>query len=145
MRLSATYTRLLDQQAEHTDNLERQSWFRSGQNQLSEAVIGQASLAPLGQSILQFLARYLGAAAGALYVRLDDGSLERVADYALDDEGRRRRQRLAPGEGLAGQAVLDGRVMALEQLPADYLKVNSALGERQASAALIVPIENDGG
>ncbi|MCD4866633.1 response regulator [Pseudomonas sp. PLB05] len=144
MRLSATYTRLLDQQAEHTDNLERQSWFRSGQNQLSEAVIGQASLAPLGQSILQFLARYLGAAAGALYVRLDDGSLERVADYALDDEGRRRRQRLTPGEGLAGQAVLDGRPMALDQLPVDYLKVNSALGERQASAALIVPIENDG-
>jgi CheY-like chemotaxis protein/CHASE3 domain sensor protein len=144
MRLSATYTGLLDQQAEHTENLERQSWFRSGQNQLSEAVIGQAALAPLGQSILQFLARYLGAAAGALYVRLDDGSLERVADYALDDEGRRRRQRLAPGEGLAGQAVLEGRAVALEQLPADYLKVNSALGERQASAALIVPIENDG-
>ncbi|MGM3422800.1 response regulator [Pseudomonas benzopyrenica] len=144
MRLSATYTRLLDQQAEHTDNLERQSWFRSGQNQLSEAVIGQATLAPLGQSILQFLARYLGAAVGALYVRLDDGSLERVADYALDDEGRRRRQRLALGEGLAGQAVLEGRVVALDQLPADYLKVNSALGERQAGAALIVPIENDG-
>ena len=144
MRLSATYTRLLDQQAEHTENLERQSWFRSGQNQLSEAVIGQAALAPLGQSILQFLARYLGAAAGALYVRLDDGSLERVADYALDDEGRRRRQRLAPGEGLAGQAVLEGRSLALDQLPADYLKVNSALGEREASAALIVPIENDG-
>lgn len=144
MRLSATYTGLLDQQAEHTENLERQSWFRSGQNQLSEAVIGQAALAPLGQSILQFLARYLGAAAGALYVRLDDGTLERVADYALDDEGRRRRQRLAPGEGLAGQAVLEGRAVALDQLPADYLKVNSALGERQASAALIVPIENDG-
>ncbi|QDD90854.1 response regulator [Pseudomonas oryzihabitans] len=144
MRLSATYTRLLDQQADHTESLERQSWFRSGQNQLSEAVIGQAALAPLGQSILQFLARYLGAAAGALYVRLDDGSLERVADYALDDEGRRRRQRLAPGEGLAGQVVLEGRSLALDQLPADYLKVNSALGEREASAALIVPIENDG-
>jgi len=144
MRLSATYTRLLDQQAEHTDNLERQSWFRSGQNQLSEAVIGQTTLAPLGQSILQFLARYLGAVAGALYIRLDDGTLERVADYALDDEGRRRRQRLAPGEGLAGQAVLEGRLVALDPLPVDYLKVNSALGERQASAALIVPIENDG-
>ena len=142
--LSATYNRLLDQQAEHTENLERQSWFRSGQNQLSEAVIGQTALGALGQSILQFLARYLGAAAGALYVRLDDGSLERVADYALDDEGRRRRQRLAPGEGLAGQAVLEGRTVALDQLPADYLKVNSALGEREASAALIVPIENDG-
>ena len=144
MRLSATYTRLLNQQADHTESLERQSWFRSGQNQLSEAVIGQAALAPLGQSILQFLARYLGAAAGALYVRLDNGSLERVADYALDDEGRRRRQRLAPGEGLAGQVVLEGRSLALDQLPADYLKVNSALGEREASAALIVPIENDG-
>ncbi len=142
--LSATYNRLLDQQAEHTENLERQSWFRSGQNQLSEAVIGQTALGALGQSILQFLARYLGAAAGALYVRLDDGSLERVADYALDDEGRRRRQRLAPGEGLAGQAVLEGRSVALDQLPADYLKVNSALGDRNASAALIVPIENDG-
>ncbi|GGM20414.1 two-component system sensor histidine kinase/response regulator [Pseudomonas asuensis] len=144
-RLSTTYTTALDQQLDHTEQMQRQAWYRAGQMQLSEQVIGQQTLPLLGQSILQFLARYLGASAGAIYIVQDDSRrLERVAEYALSEENLSTRRTLALGESLVGQAALESRIIELKDLPRDYLKVSSAVGETTAAAALIVPIESDG-
>lgn len=144
-RLSNTYTTALDQQLDHTEQMQRQAWYRAGQMQLSEQVIGQQTLPLLGQSILQFLARYLGASAGAIYIVQDDNrKLERVAEYALSEENLSTRRTLALGESLVGQAALESRIVELKDLPRDYLKVSSAVGETTAAAALIVPIESDG-
>ncbi|TWI56793.1 signal transduction histidine kinase [Pseudomonas duriflava] len=144
-RLSDTYTEILDQQMEHAEQLQKQAWYRAGQMQLSEQVIGQLTLPLLGQSILQFLARYLGASVGALYI-VQDGirRLERVADYALSEKNLAERRELAFGENLVGQAAQEARLIELRDLPAEYLKVASGVGDATAASALIVPIESDG-
>jgi CheY-like chemotaxis protein/CHASE3 domain sensor protein len=144
-RLSTTYTKALDQQLDYTEQMQRQAWYRAGQMQLSEQVIGQQTLPLLGQSILQFLARYLGASAGAIYIVQDDNrQLERVSEYALSEENLSTRRTLALGESLVGQAALESRIIELKDLPRDYLKISSAVGEATAASALIVPIESDG-
>ncbi|MCW3147398.1 response regulator [Stutzerimonas stutzeri] len=143
LSLSNTYSESLERQQAHAQALEKQAWYRAGQSQLSEAIIGEMALPALGQSILQFLARYLDVAVGALYV-VQDGKLQRVAEFAYDPQQLNDKRTLEFGAGLVGQAALERRLMALEQLPADYLKVSSALGTTSPRAVLIVPVEDSG-
>ena len=141
--LSDSYAESLEQQRGHAAALEQQAWYRTGQTQLSEAVIGEQTLPALGQSILSFLSRYLGAVVGALYV-VQDGKLQRVAEFAWDRDRLDVGRSLEFGEGLVGQVARERRPLTLEPLPPGYLKVSSALGNSDAGAALIVPIEDSG-
>ncbi|WP_120994696.1 response regulator [Stutzerimonas urumqiensis] len=143
MMLSRTYRDALEKQEAHARDLEAQAWYRVGQQQLSEAIIGELSLPVLGQSVLGFLSRYLGIVAGALYV-MRDGQLKRAAEFGYDNEQREQNQTLALGEGLIGQTALERRQMVLDNLPQGYLKVSSALGESPSRSVMIVPIEDSG-
>ena len=141
--LSTSYSESLQRQQTHAEALEQQAWYRTGQTQLSDSIIGELALPALGQGVLNFLSRYIDAAVGALYV-VQDGKLQRVAEYAYDPDHLQSARTLNVGTGLVGQAALERRVMALEDLPADYLKVTSALGETAPRSVLIVPVEDSG-
>ncbi len=141
--LSTSYSESLQRQQAHAEALEKQAWYRTGQTQLSESIIGELALPALGQGVLNFLSRYIDAAVGALYV-VQDGKLQRVAEYAYDPDHLQTARTLNVGTGLVGQAALERRVMALEDLPADYLKVTSALGDTAPRSVLIVPVEDSG-
>ncbi|HWT72659.1 MAG TPA: CHASE3 domain-containing protein, partial [Oxalicibacterium sp.] len=144
VRLSSTYSTALQQYAEHAEALQAQAWLRSGQSQLTERGIGQLTLPMLGTSLLEFLSSYLGAQVGALYVREDDGTLRRVAAYGFNHEDEPFGRAFRDREGLVGQAAAERRLMHLNEIPADYLKVNSGLGSTVAAQALVVPIDNEG-
>ncbi|WP_444815725.1 response regulator [Stutzerimonas frequens] len=141
--LSESYSASLQRQQAHAEALEQQAWYRTGQTQLSDSIIGELALPALGQGVLNFLSRYIDAAVGALYV-VQDGKLQRVAEYAYDPEHLQSARSLEVGTGLVGQAALERRMMALEDLPAGYLKVTSALGDTTPRAVLIVPVEDSG-
>jgi CheY-like chemotaxis protein len=144
-RLSDSYGEAEHKQAATALLLEQQLWLRTGQRQLAEHTLGQHALASLGRSVLEFLARYLGVAVAALYVRQENGELQRVAAYGQTHDGDG-----APtagsggGEGLVDQAALENRVIQLDDLPASYLKVSSGLGQGSARHVLVVPVHNDG-
>ena len=141
--LSQTYTEALDQQKAHAAALEKQAWYRNGQTQLSEAIIGEQTLPTLGQSVLSFLSRYLDAAVGALY-SVQEGKLQRVAEFAWDKEQLASGVSLELGEGMVGQVALERRPLALDSLPKGYLKVSSALGSTDAQSVIIFPVEDKG-
>ncbi|TBU92622.1 response regulator [Stutzerimonas kirkiae] len=143
LALSEGYQGSLEQLSSHAGMLEREGWLRSGQNQLSEAVIGEQSMQVLGQSILGFLARYLDAGIATLYV-LQDGKLQRVAEFAHDATQLASSPSLALGEGLAGQAALERRLRVLNDLPAGYLRISSALGGGSPTSVMILPVESGG-
>jgi len=141
--LSTSYSASLSRQQAHAEALEKQAWYRTGQTQLSDAIIGELTLPALGQGVLGFLARYLDVAVGALFV-MQDGKLQRVAEYAYDCDHLQGARTLEVGSGLVGQVALERRLMALENLPADYLKVSSALGDTTPRSVLLVPVEDSG-
>ena len=141
--LSESYSQSLQRQQAHAEALEQQAWYRTGQTQLSDSIIGELALPALGQGVLNFLSRYIDAAVGALYV-VQDGKLQRVAEYAYDPDHLQSARTLDIGNGLVGQAALERRVMTLEDLPADYLKVTSGLGNTVPRSVLIVPVEDSG-
>src|SRR5471032_110268 len=142
--LSRTYNEALLKQHEHNDQLQEQAWLRAGQTALAEQGVGQLALPLLAATVLEFMARYLGAAVGALYVRESDGSLRRAAAYGFSDEWQRREQTLAPAEGLVGQAALENRLIRLDDVPGDYIKVNSGLGAGTPHSVALLPVDSDG-
>lgn len=139
LALSASYDANLHAQQRATEHLEHQAWLRNGQTQLAEQVLGQLTLSMLGDNILRFFAGYLGSVVGAMYVRDEHGHLVRVACYGLDAEEQAREQVLGDHEGLLAQAVREGRLLRLDNLPEGYFHLSSGLGRGLPLSAVLVP------
>ncbi|MCB5190798.1 response regulator [Methylobacillus arboreus] len=142
--LSDNYEDVLQEQQQHAETLQQQAWLRTGQSSLAELGIGQLALPQLGRTALDFLARYIGIHLGALYILEDDGSLRRVATYGFSPEHQQRPSVLHAHDSLVGQAMTEGRLITLDNLPNDYIKVNSTLGDALPRQLVIAPIRNDG-
>ena len=142
MALSDNYSDNLRAQQRSAERLEHMAWLRNGQTQLSEQVLGQLTLAMLGDNILRFFASYLGSVVGALYVRDEHGHLVRVATYGLSAEQAREQVR-GDHDGLLGQAVRQRRLLQLDGLPEHYYRLSSGLGDGLPRSALLMPTVDD--
>ncbi|WP_433740943.1 response regulator [Pseudomonas putida] len=143
INLSQQYGANLGRQQASADRLERQAWLRNGQTGLAEQMLGQLSLNLLGRNILQFCARYLGSAVAAIYVREEHGGLKRVAAYGMSRDQEEREQQIYSDEGIVGQVAQQARLIRLDDVPGDYFKVSSGLGEGLPRSVLVVPTSDD--
>jgi CheY-like chemotaxis protein/CHASE3 domain sensor protein len=144
MRLSNSYDVVLQEQARHAERLAQQAWLRSAQTELVGELVGELSANDLGRKVLAFFSRHLECAVGALYVRERHGTLRRAASYGFSMEAEASPQVFSPTQSLIGQAAAEKRRMLVEPIHADYLKVNSGLGDMAPSAVLLVPVSSDG-
>ncbi len=143
LTLSQNYSVNLAAQQASAHRLEQQAWLRNGQTELAEQVLGQLSLSMLGRNILQFCAQYLGTAVAAIYVREDHGGLKRIATYGFSREQEEREQQIYSEEGIVGQVAQQARLIRLDQVPGDYFKVSSGLGDGLPCSVLVVPTSDD--
>ncbi|MDB5974786.1 MAG: histidine kinase [Nevskia sp.] len=121
---------------------EAQVWLRSGQMGLSLRVQGEQRLDLLGENVLGFLADYLNAQVGAVYINEGGGRFRRFAGYALaPDAGN---EVLRPGDGLLGQAAKENRALHIREVPAEYLPIASGVGRGQPRELLVAPASVDG-
>lgn len=141
--LSDSYSANLESQQKIARRLEQQAWLRNGQTELAEQVLGQLSLNMLGRNILQFFAQYMGSAVAALYVREEHGGLKRVATYGFSREQEQQEQSIYSDEGIVGQAAQLDRLIRLDDVPVDYFKVCSGLGEGATRSVLVMPTSDD--
>ncbi|WP_242167623.1 MULTISPECIES: response regulator [unclassified Pseudomonas] len=141
--LSDSYSATLASQQKIARRLEQQAWLRNGQTELAEQVLGQLTLNMLGRNILQFFAQYMGSVVAALYVREEHGGLKRVATYGFSREQEQQEQSIYSDEGIVGQAAQLDRLIRLDDVPVDYFKVSSGLGEGSPRSVLVMPTSDD--
>jgi signal transduction histidine kinase/DNA-binding response OmpR family regulator/CHASE3 domain sensor protein len=144
VKLSNNYGEILAHEAEHNALLRHQDWLRSGQTELAARSANLHELEPLADAVLDYVTRYLGGAVAAMYVRSDDGVLRRIGAYGFAHLDDQHAQLLQPDESLAAQAANQNRILTLRDLPSDYIKVGSGLGEAAPRELLIAPISNHG-
>jgi CheY-like chemotaxis protein/signal transduction histidine kinase/CHASE3 domain sensor protein len=114
-----------------------QAWLRTGQMGLSTTIQGEQRLEVLGDRILAYLATYLDAKVGAVYLSDGQQRFRRFAGYALPNPSADHE--VEAGQGLIGQAAKEKRVVHATQVPAEYLPVSSGLGRRAPAEVLVVP------
>ena len=103
-------------------------------------------LQALSDTIVSNLVRYMGANQGALYILNDDDPqdifLEMTACYAYDRKKFADR-RIALGEGMTGQVVLEKQTLYRTDIPSDFVKITSGLGAALPRNLIIVPLVLD--
>jgi CheY-like chemotaxis protein len=144
VKLSTQYNETLEHEAEHNALLRQQDWLRTGQAELSAKTTGINDLEPLASVVLDYVARYLNGVVAAMYVRSEDGVLTRIGAYGFAHADTDQARKIRPNESLASQAANQNRVLTLRELPPDYIKVGSALGETAPRELLIAPVSNFG-
>ena len=136
-------TRSLREARERT---EKDTWFKSGQNGLNEQIRGDREMQNLAGNIVSYLANYLGAQIGSLYVADEESDdLRLFGAYACDNGIDLKLNPVCRiGEGLAGQAAKERTVLSLRNIPEDYIRVNSTLGDSLPRHIVVSPISLNG-
>jgi len=126
------------------DRQERINWANRGAAALGDILKNESDqINVLADKILKLLVTYLNANQGALYLSVrsqGEEYLDRVATYAY---GKKKfdSHRILFGEGVVGQCVLEGSSIYLCDIPKDFVKINSGLGEATPRNVLITPLK----
>jgi putative methionine-R-sulfoxide reductase with GAF domain len=115
------------------------NWVNEGAAQFSEIIKNEAEdISKLGDKIISFMMKYLDVNQGALYI-IEDEKLKRISTYAY---GKKRYidQTIEIGQGLVGQCAIEKQTIYLKQIPSEYVKISSGLGEATPNNVIIIPI-----
>ncbi len=117
--------------------LSDKEWAQSGMASLNDVMIGEHNIEKLCESIIEFIAAFINAHAGAVYI-LDHEELRFFAGYAYSADPARGRFKL--GEGVIGQAVATNRMMELKDIPPESIYIKFSLGEALPRHLVAIPI-----
>ncbi len=120
---------------EKSDN---QDWIKSGLAELNNLLRGEQEILTLAQNIIKFLCHYLNAQIGAIYMVQENNTLHMVGSYAYTKR-KDISNEFKFGEGLVGQSALEKSSILISDVPPDYIKIQSGLGEKNPSYIIVVP------
>lgn len=124
-----------------------QNWITEGLAYFGDVISKhKGSLDELAKEVLKQLVQYVKAQQGTLTVLIDDDPddlhLRVVATYGVNKD-RLTEQRIEIDEGLIGSTFKDGEPKLIDNMPANYLKIESGLGASQPKSLLLLPLRSD--
>ena len=126
---------------------EKRNWATKGLADFGEVIRNnENNLRELSYRVISDLVKFVGANQGKLFVINDEDSnttgeehLELYAAYAWKRK-KHQDQIILKGEGLPGQAWYEQKSVYIKEVPEDYIKIRSGLGEAVPTSVLIVPL-----
>ncbi len=125
---------------EAVENLESQRWIKTTISEISTLLQSTTTPLDFARLAINELVPKMGGGAGVFYL-WDDASesLQLLGSY-----GFKKRRHLATtfklGEGLVGQCALEHAPIILTEVPDDYARITSGIGEAPPRTILVAPI-----
>lgn len=119
---------------------EAQSWVRSTVSDISRVLLQATTHREFAQWLINELVPLCGAGIGLFYA-FDDASqrLDLLGSYGLRLSNRSA-EHYMPGEGLVGQCAVDHKPVFLEDVPTDYLRIDSGSLDALPRHIAILPV-----
>lgn len=141
--LSGTLINMRDQMKRIREEDENRIWVTEGLTKFTEITRQhQDNVTALCDHAIRYVTKYMNAQQGAVFLlqeEQDEQYLELDACYAFDKK-KFVEKRIDIGEGLIGQAFLEGNTVILKDVPKGYTHITSGLGEATPTNVLIVPM-----
>jgi len=129
-----------------TDENTEQDWLKTNVARFTSMMQGQRDLTTVGQLLLSELAPLVNAQYGAVYQmegHNGDARLKLLAGYAQTEE-QISKVELPVGVGLVGQCAVEKRRILLADMPHDYIRIGSGLGEAPPRNLIVLPVLFEG-
>lgn len=114
------------------------NWLLTGNAEINNNMRGEKEARELSQSIINQICTYLDARIGAIYL-YENGQLCLTGSYAFQFR-KQNANVFKPGEGLVGQAALEKKMIVFTEVPEDYIKINSGLGNTTPKNIIVLPL-----
>lgn len=122
---------------------DKRKWITQGLANFAEVLRNKKELKQYATGIISHLVKYLQANQGSLYIVNEDDQgdryLELLSCYAYD-KARFVEQRIAEGQGILGQCMLEHDFVYLKNIPGNYIKITSGLGEATPKNLIVLPL-----
>ncbi len=132
---------------ETTQKNTEQDWLKTNLAKFTRMLQGQRDLQTVSKLILSELASVVSAQHGVFYLLESDDNHESLLKL-LSTYAYRERKHLANhfklGEGLVGQCALEKERILLTEIPQNYIKISSGLGEANPLNAVVLPVLFEG-
>lgn len=135
-----------DNLAKVAEDDKKRNWTTEGLAKFGELLrTNNSDVQKLCEEIIASLVKYVRANQGAIYI-IDDEDTEgeqtmsMKACYAWDKK-KFLNHKIFRGEGLSGQAWQEGDSIYLTEVPQNYIKITSGLGDANPSSVLITPLK----
>jgi signal transduction histidine kinase/DNA-binding response OmpR family regulator/HAMP domain-containing protein len=133
---------------ETTDQNIEQDWLKTNRERFTRMLQGQDDLTAVSSMILSELATLVSAQHGVFYTMTstsnrDEPVLELQAGYGYE-ERKHLSTSFRLGEGLVGQCAKEKKRILLSDVPGDYVKINSGLGEAAPLNIIVLPVLFEG-
>jgi len=148
LSLKDTINQMIANLKDTTHTNKEQDWLKTNLAKFSQMMQGQRSLESLSQMIMSELTPLVSAQRGTFFVieheKADEkATLKLISSYAFT-ERKTVASRCSLGEGLIGQCALEKKIILVEDVPADYVRVSSSLGEAPPRNLLVLPVLFEG-
>ncbi len=118
-----------------------QDWLKTNLARFSRMLQGERDLTTVSNLIMSELAPLVNAQYGVFYVTKREGDetqLELAASYGAENRDELK-NKFALREGLVGQAAADKRPILLQNVPGDFIRIGSGLGNAKPANVNILP------
>jgi HAMP domain-containing protein/CheY-like chemotaxis protein len=133
--------------AETTRVNQEQDWLKTNLARFTRMLQGQRDLLTVADQVLTELAAVVNAQHGSFFMADSDDDrqviLQLFASYAYK-ERKSISNVFRLGEGLVGQAAREKKRIVVTDVPTDYVRINSSLGESKPFNIVVVPISFEG-
>jgi HAMP domain-containing protein/signal transduction histidine kinase/CheY-like chemotaxis protein len=142
--LKDTINQMIANLKETTLRNQEQDWLKSNLAKFTQMLQGQKDLNTVTRRILSELAQVVNAQQGMFYIFEQDENeenkkLKLFSAYAYNEELNFNKE-FALGKGLVGQVALDKERILLTNVPKDYIKIGSGLGEAAPVSVIVLPV-----
>ena len=123
-----------------------QDWLKTNRERFTRMLQGQDDLTEVSSMILSELATLVSAQHGVFYTmttHADEAVLEMQAGYGYE-ERKHLSTTFRLGEGLVGQCAKEKKRILLTEVPGDYVRINSGLGDSVPLSIVVLPVLFEG-
>ncbi|MEA5623121.1 response regulator [Nostoc sp. UHCC 0251] len=140
--LTRTFNQMIVNLQNTNQKNDEQNWLKSNLAEFTQMLQGHRNLETASRLILSNLAPLVGASQGVFYVMdsiNDEPVLKLLSSYAYKERKNLANQ-FRLGEGLVGQCALEKQRILLTEVPSDYIRISSGLGEAPPLNIIVLPI-----